>query len=171
MNYFFKNLTFPVWLWHLDVTRVSPSTSDELCPKRYWQMQKICLSCKWVGGFAELSCIQATITAGKKKAQSSEEMLYCWTIKARGKQIHPHLDLISVISAAGFEHMFLFLKHLDTQRFCAHKHHSTTSNYSPTNHISAATFEMQIQTWVTSWVVCSEDEKMLQLREEILFFH
>lgn len=38
----------------------------------------------------------------KKKAQSSEEMLYCWMIKARGKQIHPHLELIS---AAGFEHV------------------------------------------------------------------
>lgn len=68
-------------------------------------MQKICFSCKWVGGLAELSCIQATITAEKKSSILRGDALLLDDKGERETDPPRALDLISVISAAGFEHI------------------------------------------------------------------
>lgn len=81
-------------------------------------MQKICFSCKWVGGFAELSCTQATITAGGKKKNKKSSILRgdALLLDDKGERETDPPRALDLISAA----LFLFLKHLDTRQFCAH---------------------------------------------------
>ncbi len=159
MNYFFKNVTFAVWPVAL-TSGCNTSISINICPKRHWQMQKICFSWKF-----RWAAYRQQLQQGKKFITICSILRDALLLDDKSEQDPLRaLDPISVICFYSWSTW--------THGGSVHiKHHSTTSNYSHTNHISAAPFEMQIQTWVTSWVVCSGDEKVLQLWLEILYYH